>query len=116
MHVIDLSGVRVVIEQMRPDLLYCYESFESKIQAFAIERYDGYPFLVTSLMEPCELEIYATYMSFMNTYCAYCKRNGKECDDLEGVKEFIAKYGPLIVAIVAALIELWGGYPLTKVG
>jgi hypothetical protein len=109
---IDLDGCRVVIEHMRPDLIDCYDSFASKIQDFAIERYDGYPFSVTSLLEPCELEIYTTYLIFMDAYCAYCKQNDKECDkDLweDELKEFISKYGHLIITIVAECIRIMLG-------
>ena len=109
---IDLGGCRLVIEHLRPDLIYCYDSFESKIQDFAIESYDGYPFSVTSLLDPCELEIYTTYLVFMETYCAYCRANERECDnDLwqDELKEFISKYGHLIVVIVAEAIRALAG-------
>lgn len=106
---INLDGCKLVIEHLRPDLIYCYDSFESKIQDFAIESYDGYSFSVTSLLEPCELEIYTTYLAFMGAYCAYCKRNDKECDrDLwqDELKEFISKYGHIVITIAAEAIRI----------
>lgn len=109
---IDLDGCRLVIERMRPDLLYCYDSFASKIQVFAIERYDGYPFVVTSLLEPCELEILSTYMGFMDTYCAYCEKIGKDCDEpllIDELRGFIAKYGALILTIASLLYKYFTG-------
>jgi hypothetical protein len=106
---IDLDGCKLVIEHMRPDLIQCYDSFESKIQAFAAESYDGYPFSVASLLNPCELEIYTTYLLFMNVFCAYCKKNEKKCDkDLwnEELKEFISKYGHIVITIAAESIRI----------
>lgn len=106
---IDLDGCRLVIEHMKPELIYCYDSFESKIRDFATESYDGYPFSVTSLLNPCELEIYTTYLAFLRTYCDYCKRNDKECDgDLwqDELKEFIKKWDHIIIAIAAELIRM----------